>query len=276
MLPHFFRHYDPIVDRYFVFDDGSDDGTLEMLQAHPKVVVRPFERRHPASLIRSQTIAQNSFWKHSRGLADWVLITDVDEHQVRAGGASIRRYLRHCRNARVTLLPSLGFNILAEIDLRPDIDLHTAVHLVQAEPDMNKLGFFDPNAIAETNFADGRHDAHPTGRVLLPPRDEMALLHFKHLGPTRTFERQRREGQRLLETDHQRGIGTHWLADEERYLAVWRERLARAVELQPVLRAPARHGQEPRWWSDLARAAGRSPLQRLRLAAARAWGAWQR
>ena len=44
MLPFFFRHYDPIVDRYIVYDDGSTDRTLEMLAAHPRVEVRPFAR----------------------------------------------------------------------------------------------------------------------------------------------------------------------------------------------------------------------------------------
>jgi hypothetical protein len=37
MLPFFFRHYDRLVDRYFMFDDGSSDGTSSILSSHPKV-----------------------------------------------------------------------------------------------------------------------------------------------------------------------------------------------------------------------------------------------
>ena len=44
MLGFFFRHYDPFVDRYVFFDDNSDDGTLDVLRAHPRVVIRRFER----------------------------------------------------------------------------------------------------------------------------------------------------------------------------------------------------------------------------------------
>ena len=29
MLAFFFRHYDPWVDRYVIYDDGSTDGSLE-------------------------------------------------------------------------------------------------------------------------------------------------------------------------------------------------------------------------------------------------------
>ena len=31
MLPHFFRHYSFLVDRFFVFDNGSTDGSLQLL-----------------------------------------------------------------------------------------------------------------------------------------------------------------------------------------------------------------------------------------------------
>ncbi|MBI4190914.1 MAG: glycosyltransferase family 2 protein, partial [Betaproteobacteria bacterium] len=34
LLPFFFRHYDPWVDRYVIYDDNSTDATLEMLHAH--------------------------------------------------------------------------------------------------------------------------------------------------------------------------------------------------------------------------------------------------
>jgi hypothetical protein len=37
MLPYFFRHYDTLVSRYFVFDDGSTDRSVDLLNAHPKV-----------------------------------------------------------------------------------------------------------------------------------------------------------------------------------------------------------------------------------------------
>ena len=53
LLGYFFRHYDRWVDRYFVHDDGSTDGTLEILRSHPKVVVRAFPRTVPDSFVLS-------------------------------------------------------------------------------------------------------------------------------------------------------------------------------------------------------------------------------
>ena len=54
MLPFFFRHYDPVVDRCIAYDDGSTDDTLELLAAHDRVEIRPFERTHPTSFAQAK------------------------------------------------------------------------------------------------------------------------------------------------------------------------------------------------------------------------------
>jgi Glycosyl transferase family 2 len=41
MLGFLFRHYDPLVQRFVVYDDGSTDDSLEILRSNPKVEVRP-------------------------------------------------------------------------------------------------------------------------------------------------------------------------------------------------------------------------------------------
>src|SRR4029450_5864723 len=36
LLGFFFRHYDPVVQRYVIFDDGSTDGSLDLLRGPPE------------------------------------------------------------------------------------------------------------------------------------------------------------------------------------------------------------------------------------------------
>lgn len=45
MLEFFFRHFDPVVSRYVFYDDGSSDGTLEILGRHPRTEIRPLRAR---------------------------------------------------------------------------------------------------------------------------------------------------------------------------------------------------------------------------------------
>ena len=42
ILPFFLEHYRPFVDRFFLFDDGSDDGSYEYLAAQPDVALKRF------------------------------------------------------------------------------------------------------------------------------------------------------------------------------------------------------------------------------------------
>jgi Glycosyl transferase family 2 len=91
MLPFFFRHYDPFVDHYVLF--GSTDNTLSLLADHPKVEVRQFIRSDTESFAFSERSLSNHCWKESRGAADWVIITDTDEHLFHPINASVSGYL---------------------------------------------------------------------------------------------------------------------------------------------------------------------------------------
>jgi glycosyltransferase involved in cell wall biosynthesis len=78
MLPFFFRHYEPLVDKIVFYDDGSTDGTLDLLAAKPNnVEVRCFPLPHPESFSLSVQEWRNQCWKESRRRADWGIVTEV-------------------------------------------------------------------------------------------------------------------------------------------------------------------------------------------------------
>ena len=47
MLAFFFRHYESWVDRFFIYDDGSTDGTLDYLRGKPNVELLSFDGPPP-------------------------------------------------------------------------------------------------------------------------------------------------------------------------------------------------------------------------------------
>ncbi len=78
MIPFFLRHYEPLVDRIVIFDDGSNDHSLELLRASRKVELRRLPSGLSSILMHMEEM--NRCWKESRGRADWVIIADPDEH----------------------------------------------------------------------------------------------------------------------------------------------------------------------------------------------------
>ena len=80
MLGFMFRNYDDLVQRYVVYDDGSTDGSLDILAAHPKVEIRDQAAyRNPSSRILAALSLLETCWHESRGRADWVIVCDIDE-----------------------------------------------------------------------------------------------------------------------------------------------------------------------------------------------------
>src|SRR5262245_50214210 len=177
ILPFFFRHYESWVQRFVIYDNGSTDETLALLAQKRNVEVRVFPWSDPASFILSHQALHNSCWKESRGRADWVVVTAIDEHLYHA---DMIRYLRHCKQKRITCIPALGYQMVTREFPETGAHLATACRFGAADWRMNKLRLFDPD-LAESNIFLGGHGAAPAGNVVYPPRDDVLLLHFKDL-----------------------------------------------------------------------------------------------
>lgn len=77
LLPYFLRHYERFADRIFIWDDYSTDGTKEMAEKHPKVILLPLQQKIDNKYMFKTLFAQ--YKATSRGSADWVMCVDADE-----------------------------------------------------------------------------------------------------------------------------------------------------------------------------------------------------
>jgi hypothetical protein len=245
MLGFTFRHYDPWVERYVIFDDGSTDGSLELLADHPRVELRRLPRTHSDSLVLSLRDLYDHAWKESRGAADWVVVVNLDEH---LHHPDVGGYLSACRKAGVTAVPALGYQMVSDTYPEPGSCLAESVPRgVPWEP-MCKLALFDPDAIDEIDYAVGRHRAEPTGRVIYPERDELLNLHFKMIGLDRVEGRHAEQRTRLLERDRGERWGHRYLAERHETAEWMAELTAAAIEPLAPGAHPGRDHPGPRWW----------------------------
>jgi hypothetical protein len=250
-LPFFFRHYDRLVDRYFIYDDCSDDGSSELLRSHPKVEARRFKRTDPDSFVRSEQAFSNACWKESRGIADWVIVTDVDEFLVHD---AMSRYLEACTEAGVTLIPSLGFQMISETEPGSDEDLARSRRFGAPWVQMMKPSLFAPDAITEIDFLPGRHSAEPQGRVVVPLHDEVVLLHYKYLGFQRAFTRHRALAEKLGPADRANGWGHKYSWSLEQLREDWDAVARDGVDWAQAMTDPDWEYPIKPWWDSYRRA----------------------
>lgn len=244
MLPYFFRHYDAFVDRYVIFDDGSTDRSLKILEKNPKVEIRRFVRSDPEWFVGSEQSLSDACWKESRGSADWVIVTDVDEHLYHP---QMSEYLRACMGSGVTLIPALGFQMLSEtLPVEGDLLCNT---LTFGAPfyDLMKVSLFRPDDLEEINFALGRDQVAPVGDVRVPQRDEVLLLHYKYIDFQQTFTRHRallaRLGQKDFDREERWEHPYSWSV--RKFSERWQYVSARVVDIRT---ASGENYPLPRWW----------------------------
>jgi hypothetical protein len=185
MLPHFFRHYEVLVDRFFVFDNGSTDESLAILDAHPRVTVRHFDVAGE-SFVDEERRLSDTVWRKSRGAADWVLIVDIDEFVFHP---DLRGYLGRCTDAGITALRAIGYEMVADGFSTGDAPLTEIITEGVRSADHDKLCLVDPAALVDTRYGIGRRTADPVGHVVFAPRPEVLLLHYQQLGADYAVER---------------------------------------------------------------------------------------
>jgi hypothetical protein len=210
MIPYFFRHYNEIVDKFFIWDNGSTDGSLALLQGDERVRVMQWELTGD-SFVDAARILSNHFWKPSRGRADWVFVVDMDEHLFHP---DMRAHLRRATDEGATAVKVVGYDMVAEQFPTEDRPLWQLVTRGLRSTELDKMAIFDPDAIVETNHEVGRHSSKPTGRVAWGNR-AVLLLHYKRLCADYVCERNEILRTGLRPRDVKEKLGVHYAAERE-------------------------------------------------------------
>jgi hypothetical protein len=239
LLPHFLRHYDSLVERFVVYDNGSTDESLSLLESYPKVSVRHFDVSGD-SFVEEERRLSDAMWRESQGEADWVIVVDIDElifHPDLPG------LLERCTKAGITALRGVGYEMVAEAFPDTDPPITESVTMGTRSAGHDKLCLFDPDALTHTGFGPGRHTAAPRGNVTQPERSEILLLHYKQLGVDYPIRRSAELRQGLREGDIEQGWGRQYLWSAAEIAGRWAQLRAAAATVPGL--GSLRHVEPP-------------------------------
>ncbi len=191
ILPWFLAHYGQFCERMVFWDDGSTDGTVELLRAHPKADVRtwPFDTGldEDASLRFAYAAYRTA---HPR--AEWVMWVDPDEFVYSPNVAgSIEKAKAH-----TTVCHTIGYNMAGDgvPAYQPGRQIYELMPMGVPAPVYSKPVVFEPRL--SITWSRGKHQLETVDAPIM--RDPIfKLLHYRYLGAEHTRKRNAANYDRL-------------------------------------------------------------------------------
>ena len=231
LLPHFFRHYDPIVDKYFIFDTGSTDNSFEILSANPKVTASKLELKGDSYVEAARTFYSEQ-WKDSRGKTEWIFVCSIDEHLYHP---RLRDFLTACTRHSISIINTVGYEMISDEFPSDNLPLHEQITHGFRATGFDKPQIFSPGRIREINFTVGRHRAIPETDVglILPGEksDTVKLLHYKFLGLDYLITRFRELRSGLRKGDLEKKYGAQYLLGPEELAWYFNQQKLKAIDV---------------------------------------------
>lgn len=209
ILPSALDHYRQAgVDKIYVYDHGSSDGSPDIATAHDKceLIEMPYHPDEPIHIVL--THFKNHAWKASRGKAEWVIVCDADEFVYHP---CLVDFLNSQKKKGVTICVTHGWNMLSETFPLLERPIYREVTKgVRWGLWLDRNAAFNPQAIQEMNYTVGCHSANPVGTLKYKKDPLFCLLHYKWLGAEYVVRKNIASAKRMP-LDIQRGWGVHYL-----------------------------------------------------------------
>ena len=187
MLPFYLRHYSTFAEKIILFDDKSDDGTLEIASKCPLVEVR--ECPYSGLNDNENLCLSQEAYKEARGKADWVMWMDIDEIIY---APDIVETLKQCSEYDVASTD--GYNMTG---MGVPIDDGRQIYEIRRSgvraPVYAKPVIFKPEA--DMKWTRGRHAVEGCDAKITPD-PLFKLLHYRYMGWKYTEERNLRNYDR--------------------------------------------------------------------------------
>ncbi len=226
IIPFFLKHYNQFVDRIFVFDNQSNDTSRELLNKSPKVNVVDWDS---GGIFRDDQLRnlKNRIWKRSRGIADFVMVLDMDEFIFYD---NIIAALVKLKSENYSVIRFQGYEMVSEGF--PNKSFIDEVQHGVRNPQYDKMVLLDPNKIENINYSIGAHLALPEGWVKIKMNDPgFKLLHYRFLGIDYLLNKHASRAERLSEINIKNKWSYHFNLPREEQIKAFQKVLHNKVKI---------------------------------------------
>jgi glycosyltransferase involved in cell wall biosynthesis len=184
ILPYFIKHYKQFARNIFVYDNMSDDSSVDIIK-NSGVNLIQFDTKNKfeeSALIN----LRNNCWKNSD--ADWVIVVDMDELVYHPNIVDI------LKNTSATLIHPKAYEMMSESLPTTENQIYDEIKMGYSTDEFPSMGIypgwksnyskgcvFKPSELQEINFGPGSHECNPVGNVSVHKNTGIKLLHYKYI-----------------------------------------------------------------------------------------------
>lgn len=229
ILPFYLRHYETFADGIIVYDEQSTDGTREMLEAHPLVVVmeKPWKMWNG---WKAKELMESTY-SDAHPHADWVMWPDMDEFLYHP---NMKELLAEHDKLGNNMMTTAGYSMMA--DEFPKDDGRQIYEICQMGINSKiyaKPIVFKPGVIG-FHWDVGRHgtcDCNPK----YESKPSIKLFHYRYLNPEFTRVRNARAYERSeVKAEAWSNKPTHTGDHSPKWVEEMKQHIFNVVETPPI------------------------------------------
>ena len=209
IAPFVVQYWKRFVRKAYIFDNGSDDGTIEYLSQFPFIEMGHFDSEGLDDAINVRI--KNSVWKNSVGTADFVVVCDFDECLY---SKDLFGELQYMKDNGMSMCKPIEYMLLGREFPKYDGERFSHEIMNSGYRGDSKIILLDPNLIEETNWLPGCHVCHPKGIVKMYDGDKIFTMHHSEMSPDYCLDKFRRRRNRFSSTNMKYGYGTFYFTED--------------------------------------------------------------
>jgi hypothetical protein len=217
---------------------STDDGSKEYLEKYPDfITIKEIDDPDGFNDTRNQNLKNNE-WKISKGVADFVIVTDFDEFIY---SPDFKKELEYMKENNMTIVAPEIYELVSDKEviydkLLNDGDfLHEQINNGFYNKLFGKHCIFNPNEIREINYNAGAHKCRPKGNVKYYDKKNIYLFHAKYLGLKRFLNQTSINCNRLSEDNIKNGHGYQYKLSDDKKTKDYNNKLKKSINISDII-----------------------------------------